>query len=66
MLIKKELATIPLLPVPDRKAAKDGRVDYSVTTDFIELPRSGVVMVADIFSARNDDLLYRFFSDGKT
>ena len=66
MLIKNELATIPLLPVPGRKAAKDGRVDCLVTTDFIELPRSGVVMVADIFSARNDDLLYRFFSDGKT
>lgn len=63
MLIKKELQTIPILPVP--KAAHNPDA-YLTAAELFDLPRSGLVLVADVFSGYNKELRCRFFSDGKT
>lgn len=55
MLIKKELATIPLLPPRTNK----GRI---LEAGVFELPRSGEILVADYY--KDGKLTARFFSDG--
>lgn len=55
MLIKKELATIPLLPPRTKK----GRI---LEAGMFELPRSGEILVADYY--KDGKLTARFFSDG--
>lgn len=64
MLIKKELETIPLQPYPKKLKNKNNRcVAVACTND---LKRSGKVLIVDIFTADNEKLYMRFFSDGKT
>lgn len=66
MLIKKELATIDVLNMPEVKAEKNRTYRYSCAAEVFELPRSGKVLVVDLFELRNYALAIRFFSDGKT
>ena len=58
MLVKKELASVPVLPVP--KMPKENK--YRVAVSKVMLPRSGEILVVDFFTSRKLDL--RFFSDG--
>lgn len=58
MLVKKELATVPVLPIPELTDKHPKTAAVSKVT----LPRSGEVLVIDFFSSRKLDL--RFFSDG--
>lgn len=64
MLIKEELRGIPLLPVPSVQT-QTHRADYLTAVDRVELKRSGEVLVADIYHAKDESLYARFFSDGK-
>lgn len=63
MLIKKELQTIPILPVPEAAHNLDA---YLTAAEIFDLPRSGLVLVADVFSGYDKELRCRFFSDGKS
>lgn len=63
MLNKKELRSIPVLPVPEAAHNPDA---YLTAADLVELPRSGLVLVVDVFYGHNRALVCRFFSDGKT
>ena len=58
MLVKKELATVPVLPIP--KLADKHTKTAAVSK--VSLPRSGEILVVDFFSSQKLDL--RFFSDG--
>lgn len=58
MLYKKELSSVPLLPVPKIKTEKL----YTVAAEILELPKSGRVLIADMFCKK--DLKLRFVSDG--
>lgn len=58
MLVKKELASVPVLPVP--RLSKDKKLRAAVSK--VTLPRSGEILVIDFFSSRK--LKLRFFSDG--
>lgn len=58
MLVKKELASVPVLPVPRMSKENKQRAAVSKVT----LPRSGEILVIDFFSSRKLEL--RFFSDG--
>ena len=58
MLVKKELATVPVLPIPKLADTHPKTAAVSKVT----LPRSGEVLVIDFFSSGKLDL--RFFSDG--
>lgn len=66
MLIKSELATIDLLPLPKVKADSTGTKSYITAVEIVELPRSGSVLVADLYRAGDKTHAARFFSDGKT
>ena len=60
MLYKKELSSVPLLPVPKIKT----ETLYTVAAEIRELPKSGRVLIADMFCKK--DLKLRFVSDGTT
>ena len=64
MLIKEELRGIPLLPAPSVQT-QTHRTDYLTAVDCVELKRTGEVLVADIYRAKDESLYARFFSDGK-
>ncbi len=66
MLIKSELATIDLLPLPKVKADSTGTKSYITAIEIVELPRSGSVLVADLYRVKDKSHAARFFSDGKT
>ena len=66
MLIKRELATIPLLPIPELKPIATGVKDYFTAVDLVDLPRSGTVLIADLYRERDKSFAARFVSDGKT
>lgn len=65
MLIKKELLTVPLLPI--RKVPKEEKCGYYYTDSaaVVELPRSGRILFVDIYRVRDKTLICRFCSDGK-
>lgn len=65
MLIKKELLTVPLLPM--LKVPKSEKRDYYYTDSaaVLELPRSGRILFVDIYRIRDKVLICRFCSDGK-
>lgn len=65
MLIKKELLTVPLLPMP--KVPKSEKCGYYYTDNaaVVELPRSGQILFVDIYRVRDKALICRFCSDGK-
>lgn len=62
MLIKKELETLPLLPMP--KARGNCRATYATAARVELLPKSGTVLVADVYKRKDNSLYARFFSDG--
>jgi len=62
MLIKKELGTIPLLSIP--KVNGNNKAEYVTASEIVSLPRSGAVLVADVYKRKDDTLFARFFSDG--
>ena len=66
MLIKKELETIGILPLPKVKAESTGTKSYITAVDVVELPKSGRVLVADLYRVKDKSHAARFFSDGKT
>lgn len=67
MLIKKELATIEVLSIPKVKADAHRVYRYAAAAKVFELPRSGKVLVVDVFELKEKNTLaMRFFSDGKT
>lgn len=61
MLVKKELMTVPVLPV---SVEADGKADYLIAVELVELPRSGWVLAADLTETKSGALACRFFSDG--
>lgn len=65
MLYRKELASIPILPPPEPPEANLHRIERLVAVQVLELPKSGNVLVADIYDANTEKLKSRFFSDGK-
>lgn len=66
MLIKKELETIPLLLPPELMPEATGIKDYLTAVDLVDLPRSGPVLVADLYRGRDKSFGCRFVSDGKS
>lgn len=64
MLIKEELRGIPLLP-PPKYPAVHYRVNNLTAVELVELPRSGVVLVADVYKDKGEKLKARFFTDGE-
>lgn len=62
MLIKKELAALPLLPVPK---IKKSTCKYIVASDIVTLPRCGKILVADFYERKDNTFKMRFFSDAK-
>lgn len=66
MLIKSELQGIPLLPVPNLSVKSTGTKSYLTAVEIFELPKSGRVLVADIFRVKDNSFAARFYSDGKS
>lgn len=66
MLIKKELATVPLLPVPEIPKSEKRAYYYVANAQVCDLPRSGRILVADFYRINDHALQVRFFSDGKS
>lgn len=67
MLIKKELATIPVLPYPNVEEKKNYTYkDFAAAAAVKELTRSGKILVIDFFGEKHHDLLLRFFTDGNS
>lgn len=60
MLIKKILEALPLTPGPKPPQKAECTAGAAVH----ELPRCGEVLAVDVYS-RKEELLYRFFSDGR-
>lgn len=65
MLIKKELLTVPLLPMLSVPKSKKRSYYYTDSVAVVELPRSGRILIVDIFRVRDKVLICRFCSDGK-
>lgn len=65
MLVKKELLTLPLLPIPKIKQPKSQNRRFIVAADIVKLPRSGEILVADFYERASKTLKTRFFSDAK-
>jgi len=65
MLVKKELLTLPLLPIPKIKQPRSQTRRFIVAVDIVKLPRSGEILVADFYERAGKTLKMRFFSDAK-
>lgn len=65
MLIKKELLTVPLLPMPQVPKSENRGYYYTDTAAVVDLPRSGQILFVDIYRVRDEVLICRFCSDGK-
>ena len=63
MLIKKELETLPAARPSSFSANRT--YSYAASARIEELPRSGRILVADFWSIKKEELVLRFFSDGK-
>jgi len=65
MLIKKELAQIPLIkcPAPSKKAAE--HYTFLGAAKAVKMPRSGRLLVIDVYDKKERILKLRFFFDGK-
>lgn len=64
MLYKKELAELPRLPFRKLSAEEKGKCYFQASIDFQNLPRSGNIVVVDIFRNRDKAFVCRFVSDG--
>lgn len=65
MLYKNEIAGIPLLPIPSAPKNKTGYYHYLAAAEIYELPRSGRLLVTDIYGAKDEKFVKRFVTDGK-
>lgn len=65
MLVKKELSTLPLLPIPKIKAKKGMERRFTMAVSTVDLPKSGKILVADFYERHSKQLKARFFSDAK-
>lgn len=65
MLIKKELAEIPVLPIPKLEKCERSNSGYIAAVDKVNLPRSGEILVVDFFEKKAKRHVIRFLSDGK-
>ena len=64
MLVKKELLSIPILPMPALPKKKGVRQsDYIPAAQIVELPKSGKILAVDYYHQKA--LFCRFFCDGK-
>lgn len=71
MLVKKELATVPVQMLPDAEECTQkrdrrwntARGEISAAAEVVKLPRSGNILIVDFFE--NETLAIRFVSDGK-
>lgn len=64
MLVKKELLSVPVLPVPVLPKKKGVRQsDYIPAAQIVELPKSGKILAVDYY--HQEALFCRFFCDGK-
>ncbi len=64
MLVKKELLSVPVLPVPALPKEKVvHQSDYIPAAQIVELPKSGKILAVDYY--RQKALFCRFFCDGK-
>lgn len=61
MLVKKELISVPVLPMPVVKGQNSKR--YIPTAQIVELPKSGRILAVDYYT--KDSLFCRFFCDGQ-
>jgi len=66
LLIKKELAAIPLLSFPKIPQKERRRCNFAASAKICALPKSGNILIVDIFDAKNRLFQLRFFSDGAT
>lgn len=65
MLIKKELASVPVLPMPEGDWSKGSwRPTYIPAAQIVELEKSGHILAVDFYEAPNQKLYSRFFCDG--
>lgn len=63
MLVKKELISVPVLPVPVLPKKEGARqCDYIPAAQIVELPRSGKILAIDYYNKKS--LFCRFFCDG--
>ena len=63
MLVKKELLSVPVLPVPAIPKEKGSRqCDYIPAAQIVDLPRSGKILAIDYYNQKS--LFCRFFCDG--
>lgn len=65
MLVKKELLSLSLLPIPKIKRSERTKYRYTAAADIAELPRSGNILIVDFYESNSGALKVRFFSDGK-
>lgn len=65
MLIKKELLTVPLLPINKVPKTEKRNYYYTDSAAIVDLPRSGRILLVDIYRIRDEALICRFCSDGK-
>lgn len=61
MLVKKELISVPVLPMPVVKGQNSKR--YIPAAQIVELPKSGRILAVDYYT--KDSLFCRFFCDGQ-
>lgn len=65
MIYKNEIAGIPLLPMPRVPEGEKRHCRYSAAAEIYELPRSGRLLVTDIYAVKNEAFVKRFVTDGK-
>lgn len=63
MLIKKELISVPVLPMPVLKG--QSWKDYIPAAQIVELPKSGRILAVDCYTKAKGNLFCRFFCDGQ-
>ena len=69
MLVKKELAAVPVLPCPPveitkKKHSWQSSKEWAMTAQVVELQRSGRVLVADFYLLPDEEPYLRFACDG--
>lgn len=64
MIFKKELNEYPILPIPDMNEEETNGYNYVAAAKIAMLPRSGRMLIVDIFSRQSHKLTLRFVSDG--
>ena len=66
MLIKNELAQIPIFAYPNFQKNDVKNYSFVGTVQIVNLPRCGDILAVDVFDKKDHALKLRFFSDGKS